>query len=144
MWLLLLSALLQDTAPPLAVLDHPEAALENIRGDISKVPPGVTDQVYAAELAAAEGLKSWSGKPEEETGTGPMRYRAVHAGDGRQVVVYYAAGPAGRGTVCRLRSERGGMSEGWWQSWRWCARHFGITPPDRPGSPIATTTKPAD
>jgi hypothetical protein len=101
-------------------------------------PAGMSPEEYAAKVVEAEGLTSWS--PQDPTGSSPgerLPYRARHAANGREVVVYFS--PTAR-TVCKIRREHGGLSDIHQKAIRWCAESLGISLPAQ--RPLAVTTTP--
>jgi hypothetical protein len=94
----------------------------------------VTPEAFADKLVAAEGLTSWSlVDPVSSAPGATLAYKGRHAGNGREVIVYYS--PAAK-TVCRIRRQRGGLSDAHQAAVRWCAASLGITLPAKP-SPAA-------
>jgi hypothetical protein len=97
-------------------------------------PDHVTPKEFADKLVAAEGLTSWS--PVNPISSAPgatLAYKGRHAGNSREVTVYYS--PAAK-TVCRVRRQRGGLSDAHQAAVQWCAASLGITLPAKK-SPVA-------
>lgn len=95
---------------------------------------------FAAQLVEAEGLISWS--PQDPVNSSPgakLQFRARHAANGREFVVYFS--PAAQ-TVCRIRREQGGWSEIHQKAIRWCATSLGVTLPAK-GPPVVSAVAPA-
>jgi len=118
-----------------------EFARFGIIADLVERPAGISDGLFAQQLIDAEGLRPWNGKQlDSPPMSGSMGTKAVFSGDGREVIVKYVAGDVRRaGRVCRLRFARGGWSTARWNAYRWCASAFGLSLPDAPPPPIATT-----
>ena len=90
-------------------------------------PANLSSEEFASKLVEAEGLTSWS--PQDATSSRPgeiLQYRARHAANGREVVVYFSPTV---GSVCRIRRERGGLSDIHQKAIRWCATSLGISLP---------------
>jgi len=102
-------------------------------------PASISPEEFAVKLVEAEGLISWS--PQDPTSSSPagkLSYKTRHAANGREIVVYFS--PAAR-TVCKIRRERGGLSDIHQKAIRWCATSLGISLP-APRPPAVTTTNP--
>lgn len=116
--------------------DHQRAGREDLRVDLIERPAGASVEDFVAELIEAEGLKSWSAQDPTSSGPGSsVTWRARHAADGTEIVVYFVPSEAldRPGKVCRIRRSRGGASVRHWQALRWCHAAFGITlPAERP------------
>ena len=57
-------------------------------------PASIPPEEFAAKLVEAEGLTSWS--PQDPTSSSPgerLPYKARHAANGREVVVYFSPSP---------------------------------------------------
>lgn len=127
---LLVMALAVERPRVVATYRVPGPNAERLAAEQVKRPKGVAADAYAAQLVKAEGLKSWG--PMDPVSSAPsaaLPYKARHAGDGREVVVYYT--PAAR-AVCRVRRSRGGLSDAHQAAIRWCAAALGVTLPARP------------
>lgn len=103
-------------------------------------PVNISPEKFATKLVEAEGLTSWS--PQDSTSSSPgarLSYRARHAANGREVVVYFS--PTAR-TLCKIRRERGGLSDIHQNAIRWCAASLGISlPAQRPPAIINTAPR---
>lgn len=127
-------------------LSDPAVAAEGIGAELIARPAGESGPAAAARLVEAEGLTPWNPavpttKFDPRTGVG---YRARHAGDGREVVVYFAvAAPADRpARLCRIRRQRGGISAAHYRAIRWCFAGLGMTLPARPAPPVRQEGRP--
>ena len=130
--LMLCAAVLE--AQVIAAFDDPAAQREGIVAEQIRRPATISAEAFATKLVEAEGLTSWS--PQDPTRSTPgaqLTWRARHAGDGREVVVYFSPG---KQTVCRIRRKRGGLSDAHWRTIRWCAASLGITLPVERASPF--------
>lgn len=102
-------------------------------------PAHISSENFAAQLVEAEGLTSWN--PQDPVGSRPgaiLPFKARHAADGREVVVYFS--PAAQ-TVCKISRERGGFSNIHQKAIRWCATSLGISLPANRPSVAPTTAK---
>ena len=112
-----------------ATFSDREALREQVAAEQIDVPAQSTPERAAQDLVEAEGLKSWG--PSDPVRSQPgaaLKWRARHAGDGREVVVYFAPD---RQILCRIRRPRGGLSDAHQRAVRWCAASLGITLPPR-------------
>jgi len=113
-----------DTGPGAVFPDAAAARQEGLSVEWIARPRGVSAALFAERLAAAEGLVSWSGADPVRSRPGdPLQWRGRHAANGREVVVYFAPG---KPAVCRIRRQRGGVSDMQWRAMRWCAAGLGI------------------
>jgi hypothetical protein len=131
--LLLLAA--QDASfAALRTLDGPDLVREGIVAEVIALPPGLDTAEFAARVVDAEQLPAWDdGRPMTDgEATSMLSYKAMTAGDGRGVVVYYSRDRAGPGTVCRLRTRQTGFTDARYRALRWCALQVGVLIPDEP------------
>jgi hypothetical protein len=135
---LLLLASPQDA--PLIVLktlDGPDLVKAGISAEVIGLPPAIDAAAFAAQVVDGEHLKSFDGGPMTDgEATSGLSYKALTAGDGRSVVVYYARDPGGPKTVCRLRITQSGFSDARYRALRWCALQVGVLLPDEPAPPV--------
>ena len=106
-----------------------------------KKPADISSENFAAQLVEAEGLISWN--PQDSVGSRPgaiLPFKARHAANGREVVVYFSHNAR---TVCKISRERGGFSSIHQKAIRWCATSLGISLPAK-RSPVAPTTPSVD
>lgn len=142
-----LVSLAADPAPHVvATLRGADLARAGIVADVVATPPGIADADFAERLVALEGLRPWNGNaaiPASPPGE-PIAYRSAWAGDGRNIVVHYAADSSARraGRVCRIRARTSAVSSARYRAFRWCAGRFGVYLPARPPPPVVTI--PAD
>lgn len=117
----------------LSVLKGEQFVRMGIVAELVERPPGIPDEQFAQQLIDAEGLKPWDGEQMNlPAAKGRLATKAVFAGDGREVIVYYMRGDAKMtGKVCRFRLSRGGMSDARWQAYRWCGQAFGLRLPEK-------------
>jgi hypothetical protein len=124
--LIMLSVAAVD-AKVIAKFDDSAAAREGIIAEQIMRQATIKAEAFADALVEAENLTSWSSQdPTSSYPSSRFKWRARHAADGREVVVYFA--PDKR-SVCRIRRQRGGLSEAHWRAIRWCAASLGITLP---------------
>lgn len=131
LWLLLTTVL--------ATYADDAARREGIVAQTIALPRERSPADFAASLVEAEKLVPWNrddAMPETIGPTG-IGYRARHAGDGHEVVVYYDARRDGKDHVCRITRPRGGVSDAHYRAVRWCYASFGVLLPEQPASPIA-------
>jgi hypothetical protein len=131
--LLLLAA--QDTSfAAVRALDGPDLVREGIVAEAIALPPGLDPGAFAARVVDAEQLPAWDdGRPMTDgEATSMLSYKAMTAGDGHGVVVYYSRDPAGPGLVCRLRTRQAGFTDARYRALRWCALQVGVLIPDEP------------
>ena len=102
-------------------------------------PADISSETFAPQLVEAEGLTSWN--PQNPVVSRPdaiLSFKARHAANGREVVVYFTHNAK---TVCKISRERGGFSKLHQKAIRWCATSLGVLlPATRP--PVVPTTAP--
>ena len=136
--MLLLSSPQDPSFIVLRALDGPDLVKEGIGAEVIGLPPALDAAEFAAQIVEAEHLKSWDGGPMTDgEATSGLSYKALTAGDGRSVVVYYAHDPDGPKAVCRLRISQSGFSDTRYRAQRWCALQVGVLLPDEPPPPVA-------
>jgi hypothetical protein len=119
-----------------------DLARMGIVADLVERPRHVAGEAFAQQLVDAEGLRTWNGEQIEGPSRAAMSVKAVVAGNGREIDVYYLARPGpGDDHVCRLRLNRGGASTARWRAYRWCASSFGISTPETWPPPVGTTSR---
>jgi hypothetical protein len=104
-------------------------------------PADILLENFAAQLVEAEGLASWS--TQDPVGSRPgaiLPFKARHAANGREVVVYFSYNAR---TVCKVSRARGGFSNVHQEAIRWCATSLGISLPAK-HPPVAPTTPSVD
>eukprot|EP01035_Chromulina_nebulosa_P060070 gene60070-82190_t len=90
----------------LATLDGSDLVKDGIDAQAIYLPPAVAAEKFAEQVVEAEHLKAWNDGPmAKDAGPGLLGYRAVTAGSGRSVVVYFARVVDGPRVVCRLRTK---------------------------------------
>lgn len=130
--LLLLAA--ADPPKVVATFHHTNAGREGLIAEQIERPPSSTPDIFAEALVEAEGLTSWSAMDVTRSQPDrPLQWRAQHAGNGKEVIVYFASAQS---LVCRIKRDRGGASEAHWQAIRWCAAALGAPLPDKRVPPI--------
>ena len=135
--LLLLASPESASLAVLRTLDGPDLVKEGIEAEVIGLPPTLDAADFAAQVVDAEHLAAWNNGPMTEgEATAQLRYRAITAGDGRNVAVYYSSDPAGPRAVCRLRTTQTGLSEARYRALRWCALQVGVLIPDEPAPPV--------
>ncbi len=140
----ILAMLLLATPPEAALvvlraLDGPDLVREGIEAQVIGLPPALDAGAFAAQVVEAEHLTSWNNGPMTEAeATGSLSYRALTAGDGRSVAVYYSQDPESPRAVCRLRTRQTGLSDARYRALRWCVGQLGVLIPDKPAPPVET------
>ncbi|MEG3089365.1 hypothetical protein [Sphingomonas sp. PB4P5] len=123
----LMLAAAADQQLVVASFTPPAANPDGMVAEQIKKPANVSPEAFADKLVEAEGLTSWRAmEPINSPRGATLAYRSRQAGNGREVVVYYS--PAAE-TVCRIRRERGGLSDAHQAAIRWCAASLGVTLP---------------
>lgn len=122
----------------LATLDAPDLTKEGIDAVIIRVPPPAAISAFAAGIVAAEHLKSWNGAiMADNAKPGPLGFKAMAAGDGRSIAVYYSREPGAPRMVCRLRTTHNtGLSDARYRAFQWCATQVGVEVPAKPAPPV--------
>ena len=136
--MLLLASPQDASVVVLRALDGPDLLREGIEAEVVGLPPALDAADFAARVVDAEHLTSWNNGPMTEgEATGPLSYKAMTAGDGRSVVVYYSRDLGSPRAVCRLRIKQSGFSDARFRALRWCALQVGVLLPDEPAPPVA-------
>ena len=122
----------------LATLDGSDLESEAIDAQAIGLPHAVAADQFAEQVVQAEHLTSWNNGPMSNNRVGePLGYKAVSAGDGRGVIVYYSPQVDGPRVVCRIRTNgQKGLSRARYRALRWCAEQVGVEVPLEPTAPI--------
>ncbi len=130
--------LLAALAGATVVARFPDASpAEGLVAELLRRPPGEAPERTATVLIAASGLTPWQGRDPAPIVRDNYAVQARHAGDGREVAVYYLPGAADPPVVCRIRRTRGGASPVHYRAVRWCLARLGVSTPATPPAPIA-------
>lgn len=130
--------LLAALAGATVVARFPEASpAEGLVAELLRRPAGQAPERTAMALIAASGLTPWQGRDPAPIVRGGFAVQARHAGDGREIAVYYLPGAADAPVVCRIRRTRGGASTVHYRAVRWCLARLGVSAPAEPPPPIA-------